>query len=170
MGDFVHLISPAASNKLEQLAEKSKDLTQKRFGKTIRLFAPLYLSNECINNCSYCGFSKDNTIIRSTLSIPQVIQEGEELKRQGFSNVLLVAGEHPKFVSNGYVAGIFGVVLSHIIADIIACYLDPDLRKMIFGVVIGGIIPLFFIPILEKFVVKSKQSFLDEAKDDINRS
>ena len=57
-----------------------------------------------------------------------------------------------------------------IIADIIACYLDPDLRKMIFGVVIGGIIPLFFIPILEKFVVKSKQSFLDETKDEINRS
>ena len=42
-----------------------------------------------------------------------------------------------KILSNGYVAGIFGVVLSHIIADIIACYLDPDLRKMIFGVVIG---------------------------------
>lgn len=104
LGDFIHLISPAASNKLEQLAEKSKDLTQQRFGKTIRLFAPLYLSNECINNCSYCGFSRDNTIIRSTLSIPQVIQEGEALKRQGFSNVLLVAGEHPKFVSNGYVA------------------------------------------------------------------
>ena len=104
LSDFIHLISPAASNKLEQLAEKSKDLTQQRFGKTIRLFAPLYLSNECINNCSYCGFSRDNTIIRSTLSIPQVIQEGEALKRQGFSNVLLVAGEHPKFVSNGYVA------------------------------------------------------------------
>lgn len=104
LGDFIHLISPAASNRLEQLAQKSKDLTQQRFGKTIRLFAPLYLSNECINNCSYCGFSRDNTIIRSTLSIPQVIQEGEELKRQGFSNVLLVAGEHPKFVSNGYVA------------------------------------------------------------------
>ena len=75
-----------------------------------------------------------------------------------------------KILSNGNVAGIFGIVLSHIIADIIACYLDPDLRKMIFGVVIGGIIPLFFIPILEKFVVKSKQSFLDEAKDEINRS
>ena len=75
-----------------------------------------------------------------------------------------------KILTNGYVAGIFGVVLSHIVADIIACYLDPDLRKMIIGVVVGGIIPLFFIPILEKFVVKSKQSFLDEAKDEINRS
>ena len=75
-----------------------------------------------------------------------------------------------KILSNGYVAGIFGIVLSHIIADIIACYLDPDLRKMIFGVVIGGIIPLLFIPILEKFVVKSKQNFLVEAKDDSKKS
>ena len=75
-----------------------------------------------------------------------------------------------KILSNGYVAGIFGIVLSHIIADIIACYLDPDLREMIFGVVIGGIIPLFFIPILERFVVKSKQSFLDETKKELNRS
>tara|TARA_B100001248_G_scaffold180873_1_gene137648 strand:+ start:15 stop:368 length:354 start_codon:yes stop_codon:yes gene_type:complete len=70
-----------------------------------------------------------------------------------------------KILSNGYVAGIFGVVLSHIIADIIACYLDPHLRKMIFGVVIGGIIPLFFIPILEKFVVKSRKKFLNGAKE-----
>ena len=75
-----------------------------------------------------------------------------------------------KILTNGYVAGIFGVVLSHIVADIIACYLDPDLRKMIIGVVVGGIIPLFFIPILEKFVVKSKQSFLDETKDEIKKS
>ena len=75
-----------------------------------------------------------------------------------------------KILSNGYVAGIFGIVLSHIVADIIACYLDPDLRKMIFGVVVGGIIPLLFIPILEKFVVKSKQNFLVEAKDDVKKS
>ena len=60
-----------------------------------------------------------------------------------------------KILSNGYVAGIFGVVLSHIIADIIACYLDPDLRKMIFGVVIGGIIPLFFFTNIGKFVIKN---------------
>jgi len=104
LNDFVHLISPAASEDLEQLAEKSKRLTQQRFGKTMRLFAPLYLSNECINNCSYCGFSRDNAIIRSTLSTSQVIQEGEELKRQGFNNILLVAGEHPNFISNAYVA------------------------------------------------------------------
>ena len=75
-----------------------------------------------------------------------------------------------KLLSNGYVAGIFGAALSHIFADIIACYLDPDLRKMIFGVVIGGIIPLFFIPIIERFVVKSKDTFLDETKEETKKS
>lgn len=75
-----------------------------------------------------------------------------------------------KVLSSGYVAGIFGAALSHIFADIIACYLDPDLRKMIFGVVIGGIIPLLFIPFLEKFVAKSKKSFLDEIKDETKKT
>ncbi|MDC0050776.1 hypothetical protein OAJ79_04025 [Verrucomicrobia bacterium] len=62
--DFAHLISPAGASHLEALAGRSRSITQQRFGKTIRLFAPLYLSNECINNCSYCGFSRDNAILR----------------------------------------------------------------------------------------------------------
>lgn len=104
LGDFERLIAPAAGKLLEDLASKSQRLTQQRFGKVIRLFAPLYLSNECINNCSYCGFSRDNDILRVTLSIEDVIAETRALKEQGFRNILLVAGEHPKFVSNGYLA------------------------------------------------------------------
>jgi 2-iminoacetate synthase len=102
LDDFAVLISPAASESLETLCVRSQKLTQQRFGKTIRLFAPLYLSNECINNCSYCGFSRDNPILRVTLSLDEVRREAAELKAQGFRNVLLVAGEHPKFVSNNY--------------------------------------------------------------------
>ena len=102
--DFAQLISPAAGALLEDMGRRSHALTQKRFGKVIRLFAPLYLSNECINNCKYCGFSRDNPILRVTLSLAEVRREAAELQRQGFRNVLLVAGEHPKFVSNGYMA------------------------------------------------------------------
>jgi len=104
LADFAHLISPAAGTLLEELGQRSHTLTQKRFGKVMRLFAPLYLSNECINNCKYCGFSRDNAILRVTLSVAEVRREAGELARQGFRNVLLVAGEHPKFVSNGYMA------------------------------------------------------------------
>ncbi len=102
LADFAALISPAAAENLEALCARSQKLTQQRFGKTIRLFAPLYLSNECINNCAYCGFSRDNPILRVTLSLDEVRREAAELKTQGFRNLLLVAGEHPKFVSNGY--------------------------------------------------------------------
>ena len=56
LGDFAALISPAAGEHLEIMGRRAHALTQQRFGKTIRLFAPLYLSNECVNNCAYCGF------------------------------------------------------------------------------------------------------------------
>ena len=104
LADFAQLISPAAGGFLEEMARRSQAMTQRRFGKTIRLFAPLYLSNECINNCKYCGFSRDNPILRVTLSVDEVRREAAALAAEGFRNVLLVAGEHPKFVSNGYLA------------------------------------------------------------------
>lgn len=104
LADFAHLISPAAGELLEPMARRARQVTQQRFGKVIRLFAPLYLSNECINNCKYCGFSRDNPILRVTLTKEDVRREAEALLAQGFRNILLVSGEHPKFVSNGYVA------------------------------------------------------------------
>ena len=102
LGDLAALLSPAAAGQLERMAKRSNQLTQQRFGRVIRLFAPLYLSNECINNCSYCGFSRDNPILRVTLSIDEVVREARALADQGFRNILLVAGEHPKFVSGSY--------------------------------------------------------------------
>ncbi len=105
LSDFACLISPAAGELLEPMGRRSQALTRQRFGKTIRLFAPLYLSNECINNCRYCGFSRDNPILRVTLSVEEVVREARALQQEGFRNLLLVAGEHPKFVSNGYLAG-----------------------------------------------------------------
>jgi 2-iminoacetate synthase len=102
LNDFACLISPEASKSLGQLSARSQKLTQQRFGKVVRLFAPLYLSNECINNCAYCGFSRDNPILRVTLSVEEVLCEARALREQGFRNILLVAGEHPKFISNDY--------------------------------------------------------------------
>jgi len=102
--DFARLISPAASGALERLSRRSQEITRQRFGKVIRLFAPLYLSNECINNCKYCGFSRDNPILRVTLSVDEVRREAQALTAQGFRNILLVSGEHPKFVSGSYLS------------------------------------------------------------------
>ena len=101
---FEHLIGPKSDQELEGMARTSRVLTLQNFGRTMRLFAPLYLSNECINNCRYCGFSRDNPILRVTLEVNEVIAEGQHLARQGFRHILLVAGEHPKFVSRDYLA------------------------------------------------------------------
>lgn len=102
LADFAALISPAAGELLETMSRRAHVLTRQRFGNVIRFFAPLYLSNECINNCKYCGFSRDNPILRVTLTVDEVLREAAALREQGFRNILLVSGEHPKFVSNGY--------------------------------------------------------------------
>ena len=99
---FEQLITPKSDDELESMAQESRVLTLQNFGRTMRLFAPLYLSNECINNCRYCGFSRDNPILRVTLTLEEVAAEARYLSDAGFRQILLVAGEHPKFVSGDY--------------------------------------------------------------------
>ena len=101
---FASLLKPKTGPELEGMARDAEQLTRQFFGRTMRLFAPLYLSNECVNICKYCGFSRDNPILRVTLTVDQVETEARHLWAQGFRNVLLVAGEHPKFVSTDYLA------------------------------------------------------------------
>jgi 2-iminoacetate synthase len=102
LAGFAALLSPAASNRLEELAQAAHHRTVQHFGRTVRLYAPLYLSNECVSICTYCGFSAGNDIARRTLSIPEVEAEGAELTRRGFRHLLLVAGEHARIVSKDY--------------------------------------------------------------------
>lgn len=99
---FAAFLEPLSDGELKRMAGRSAALTRRHFGRTMRLFAPLYLSNECINSCTYCGFSRENAIQRVTLEIEEVVKEASYLAKEGFRNLLLVAGEHPKFVSGGY--------------------------------------------------------------------
>ncbi|NBQ02219.1 MAG: 2-iminoacetate synthase ThiH [Opitutae bacterium] len=102
--DFTALLSPiAASEFLEPMARLSHSLTQKRFGKAIRLFAPLYLSNECNNVCDYCGFSLGNKIVRKTLNQVELLREAGILKKMGFDHILLVTGESTRKVGLDYI-------------------------------------------------------------------
>lgn len=100
--DFKALISPAAEPYLEQMAQESHALTKKRFGKTIQLYTPMYLSNECNNICTYCGFSFDNKIRRKTLTDDEIKKEVEFLKEKGFNHILLVTGEANRTVHMSY--------------------------------------------------------------------
>jgi len=110
---FAALVEPNDDAQFERLGQEARVLTRQNFGRTMRMFAPLYLSNECINNCRYCGFSRDNPILRVTLTVEQVIAEARHLVTQGFRQILLVAGEHPKFVSGGYLADCIRALSPH---------------------------------------------------------
>jgi 2-iminoacetate synthase len=100
--DFGVLLSPAAQEFLEPMAQLSQRLTRKRFGKTMQLYAPLYLSNECTNICTYCGFSLDNKIPRRTLNPDEIMKEVAVLKEMGVDHILLVTGEAKGIVDMPY--------------------------------------------------------------------
>src|SRR5580698_3810687 len=111
--DFSALISPAAAPYLEEMAQISHRLTQKRFGKVIQLYIPLYLSNECQNICTYCGFSLDNKIRRRTLSAGEILTEAAVIRDIGFGHVLLVSGEANQTVGVDYFVRALDVVQPH---------------------------------------------------------
>ena len=74
-----------------------------------------------------------------------------------------------KIISNGYIAGLVGVVLAHVIADFVAATLDPHLKSAAIGIVLGGLAPLVLIPLLEKYVVKSKHHIVVGDHEDVKK-
>lgn len=102
--DLMALLSPAAEPYLEQMAQKAHRLTLQRFGNTILMYAPLYLSNLCTNGCLYCGFNATNQVPRQTLTLDEAEREARVLHDRGFRHLLLVTGEAPKAVDNDFLA------------------------------------------------------------------
>lgn len=96
------LVSPAAQDHLEQMAQQAHQLTVQRCGRTIQLYAPLYLSNYCVNSCRYCGFNCRTESQRARLTVEQALAEAEVIASEGFRDILLVSGEDPKFVTVDY--------------------------------------------------------------------
>jgi len=102
--DYMALLSPAAENFLEEMAQKAHAITLRRFGRTILLYAPIYLSNECHNGCLYCGFAVHNKVPRRTLNLDEVEQEARILHNSGFRHILLLSGEAPGLIGNDFIA------------------------------------------------------------------
>ncbi len=98
--DLDALLAPGVD--LEALAHRAREVTLQRFGRAVRLFAPLYVSNACLSSCTYCGFSKGLDVARKTLSVEEVLAEAKALVAQGFRHLLLVSGEHRIEVSADY--------------------------------------------------------------------
>ena len=106
LDDFPVLVSPAAAPQLERMAALSKKITRLRFGRVMKLYAPLYVSNECVNACQYCGFNVHNKLARVTLNHDEVFREAEAIHQQGFRHLLLVSGEAPNKVTIKYLTDI----------------------------------------------------------------
>jgi 2-iminoacetate synthase len=103
LNDFMALVSPAAEPFLELMAQKSMMATQKRFGKTIQMYIPLYLSNSCTNTCVYCGFNHKVDIERKILTKEEMLRECKQIKALGFEHVLLVTGEDNRNCGVAYI-------------------------------------------------------------------
>jgi 2-iminoacetate synthase len=124
------LLSPAGREAFAEVAARAREVTVERFGRTMQLFAPLYLSNECVCTCTYCGFSQGLEIRRKTLRLDEVAAESEALARRGIRNVLLVSAEHPKRVNADYVAACIReakVTMPYVALEIAAAE-EPDYR------------------------------------------
>ncbi|WP_409411801.1 radical SAM protein, partial [Escherichia coli] len=93
---------PAASAYLEPMAQRAQRLTRQRFGNTVSFYVPLYLSNLCANDCTYCGFSMSNRIKRKTLDEHEIARECAAIREMGFEHLLLVTGEHQGKVGMDY--------------------------------------------------------------------
>lgn len=101
--EFAILISDAADPYLEEMARLSQHFTRERFGKTISLYIPMYVSNACTNKCVYCGFNHDNPMTRTTLTMEQIDAECRAIKKLGpFQNLLIVSGEYPSLCGVDY--------------------------------------------------------------------
>jgi len=102
ISDIPALLSEYVWDYLDVLSRRAKEITKRRFGNNILLYAPLYLSNICVNDCEYCGYRISNKESRITLSLDEVLLEAERLHRLGFKHILLVAGEDRRSVSTQY--------------------------------------------------------------------
>ena len=100
--ELTALISPAATPLMDKLSEKATQLKKMHYGKTIKLYTPLYISNYCINHCLYCGFNTESKEKRRRLSIEETLKEARAIKQFGMDSILLVSGEDPKYISIEY--------------------------------------------------------------------
>lgn len=104
LDDFMALVSPAAAAYLEPMAQLSRRYTQERFGNTVSMYIPMYLTNSCTNSCVYCGFNRHNAIPRVILTPEQIEAECRAIRSLGpFENLLLVTGENPRAAGVDYI-------------------------------------------------------------------
>jgi 2-iminoacetate synthase len=137
---LIVLISEAGGDFLEDMAQQAHALTLRRFGKTMQLYVPMYVSNYCINRCRYCGYNADHKFNRSRLTMEEAVQEAEAIASAGFRHILILSGEDPKHIDVDYLAELAKRLRSKFCAIEIEIYpLDTDGYKRLFDSGIDGL-------------------------------
>ena len=122
LDQFISLLSPEAENNLESMAQKAQAITRQNFGKTIQLYAPMYLSNYCDNACLYCGFNLDNHISRRKLTLEEVEKEAQFISSSGLKHILILTGESRSRSPVSYVRDCVKVLKKYFISISIEIY------------------------------------------------
>lgn len=108
--DLLHLLSPAASSELAALRERATLARRRYYGKTVSVYAPLYISNTCVNACKYCDFNIHHKAQRKILTLDEIRRESEAIRKNGIDSLLVVAGEDPRHVGVDYLCQVAGVL------------------------------------------------------------
>jgi len=120
--DFLVLLSPKASNYLEEMAQKAHKLTVQNFGRIIFLYAPLYLANYCVNQCAYCGFNVKNGFKRDKLTLNQVEEEAKAIMDKGIKDLVVLTGESRKHSPVSYIKDSINIIKEYISSIAIEVY------------------------------------------------
>lgn len=108
--DLLNLLSPAASTELASLRERATLVRRRYFGKTVSVYAPLYISNTCVNSCKYCDFNIHHKAQRKILTLDEIRCECEAIRKNGIDSLLVVAGEDPGHISVDFLCEVGGVL------------------------------------------------------------
>ncbi|RKD30531.1 2-iminoacetate synthase ThiH [Thermohalobacter berrensis] len=139
-GDFLTLLSPFAQGFIEEMAQKSHKVTIKNFGKTILLYTPVYLSNYCVNKCSYCGFNIENKIKRKKLTLKEIEDEAKAISSTGLRHILILTGESRKETPVSYIIDAIKVVKKYFDSISIEIYpLTKDEYKKVIEAGVDGL-------------------------------
>ncbi len=111
--DLLNLLSPVAADFLEPMAQKASTITRQYFGRTIGLFAPLYISDYCTNQCTYCGFNTQAKFKRNKLTLEQIEQEAGMIAKDGIRHILVLTGEAPAKTPLSYLTATVGILKKH---------------------------------------------------------
>lgn len=131
--DYLTLLSPAAQDLLEEMAQKSHRLTIQNFGKTMQLFTPMYIANHCVNKCSYCGFNVANDIVRKQLPLNEIEEECKAISSTGLRHILILTGESKQKTPVSYITDAIKVIKKYFDSITIEIYplTEDEYREVI---------------------------------------